>query len=215
MSRLRELRVWTAIAIVTIGGVTIFAAGELFAFGLADVSAEATNAARRLAPFVEDSMVGAMAEARLLELDAGASDRERRERLGRLLSRIPLSGAAWFALAQARFDTDEPMEKVESALAMSSLVAPNEGWLMGRRAAFAIPLWPQLTVAARRNLVADLVGGWEGTPGLERDALISIVYLSPSETKEEARAALLLFGAAGEQVAAELGLAPSPTGPRR
>ncbi|MBG0811721.1 hypothetical protein IY145_20420 [Methylosinus sp. H3A] len=210
MNRLRELRLWTAIAVAVIAGFAMLAAAKLLAFGLADLTAETANAAKTLALFVDDPMVGAIAETRLLELDAGASDHERRERLSRLLARIPLSGGAWLALAQARFETEEPMEKVESALAMSSLVAPNEGWLMSRRAAFAIPLWPRLAVAARRSLVADLVGGWEGTPGVERDALVSIVYLSPGETQDEVRAALLRSGVAGAQVAAEIGLTPSP-----
>ena len=212
MRRLLELRLWTAVGVVAIAGCAMLAAGRLLAFGLA---AEPTNAAKTLAPFIDDPMVAALAEARLLELDAGASDPDRRERLSRLLSRIPLSGGAWLAFAQARFETDEAMGQIESALAMSSLVAPNEGWLMSRRTAFAVPLWPRLSVAARRNLVADLLGGWEGAPGVEREALVSIVYLSPSETKEDMREALLRSGAAGERIVAELGLESAPNGPPR
>ncbi|CAN2532867.1 hypothetical+protein [Methylocapsa aurea] len=215
MSRLLELRLWTAVVVVAIGGVSMLAAGWLLAFGLTDLAAAPTNAARTLAPFVEDALVGAMAQARRLELDASAGDPERRDRLSRLLSRNPLSGGAWLAFAQARFDIDEPMAQVESALAMSSLVAPNEGWLMSRRTAFAVPLWPRLSVAARRNLVADLLGGWDRAPGAEREALVAIVYLSPDETKAEMREALLRSGAAGERIVAEIGLAPAPNGSPR
>ncbi len=193
----------------------MLAAGWLLAFGLTDLAAAPTNAARTLAPFVEDALVGAMARRGGSSSTRAPAIRSGAMRLSRLLSRNPLSGGAWLAFAQARFDIDEPMAQVESALAMSSLVAPNEGWLMSRRTAFAVPLWPRLSVAARRNLVADLLGGWDRAPGAEREALVAIVYLSPDETKAEMREALLRSGAAGERIVAEIGLAPAPNGSPR
>ncbi|OAI28660.1 hypothetical protein A1351_11175 [Methylosinus sp. R-45379] len=203
-------RIVTAVVIIAICVAAMAGAARLLSFGLADLSAEAKTARKTLAPFLGDPLVGTLAQARLLELDAGASDEERRERSRNLLTRAPLSGGAWLAFAQAGLETEEPMAKVERALLMSALVGRNEGWLMARRAGFAVPLWPQLSAAARRSIVDDLLGGWEGAAGADREALVSIVYLSPEQTKTEIREALLRAGAAGETISAEIGLAPTP-----
>ncbi|WP_400767640.1 hypothetical protein [Methylosinus sporium] len=202
-------RIATAVVVIALCMAAMAAAARVLSFGLADLSAEARTARKTLAPFLDDPMVGTLARARLLELDAGASDEARRERARNLLTRAPLSGGAWLAYAQAGFDTDEPMAKVERALLMSALVGRNEGWLMARRAAFAIPLWPQLSAAARRSIVDDLLGGWAGATGADREALVTIVYLSPDQTKTEMREALLRAGAAGETIIVEIGLTPA------
>ncbi|BBU62387.1 hypothetical protein MSC49_23220 [Methylosinus sp. C49] len=203
-------RIATSVVIVALCLAAMAGAARVLSFGLADLSAEARTAQKALAPFLDDPMVGTLARARLLDLDSGASDEERRERARNLLTRAPLSGGAWLAFAQAGFETEEPMAKIERALLMSALVGRNEGWLMARRAAFAIPLWPQLSAASRRSIVDDLLGGWKGAAGADREALVSIAYLSPDETKHEIRDALLRAGAAGETIAAEMGLTTAP-----
>lgn len=201
MIRVRELRFWTALAVIALGLLTLSKAKTLLAYAVAERAAEPRSADASLEPFVGDPTVGPRALARMLEADRLEAPDRRSERLKALLSVAPLTGGAWLELARAWMDGGESKEKVVSALVMSNLAAPNEGGVMARRAVFGLPLWPILPPEARKSLIADLVGGWANVSDSDRTALKAVLKLASDATREEMRAALLLSGQPGVRIA--------------
>ena len=208
MLLIRDPRFASALVII---GVSVFAVSrgvDLAGFAAAEMSADEQTVATRLAPWSNARGVATLArrhvltEARDDELDAKA----RLAAIGDLLALAPLDGNAWAALAALRFASGAPAEKGSSALAMSDLTAPNEGWLMATRAILAVPLWRVLPPDSRRTAVNDLVGGWSEVSDVQRTALrVSLRQQSP-RAREEIRAALLLAGEEAAPVVEALGL---------
>jgi hypothetical protein len=212
MMRLREIRFWTALVVA---GLSLFAIAQgwnALRFGLAEALADSASAESRLQPFAGDDLVGDLADRDLLRLAPPASEQARIDVLGALLSQTPLNGGAWLDLAIARRAAGASMESVAAALALSAMTGPNEARFMVGRVAFALPFWSALPPDARRALIGDLVGGWSALSGDERARLSAILANAPDRSGEEARAALLLNGAAGAAIAAEL-IPPPPKTP--
>ena len=211
MIRAPELRFCTAFVVIGLSSFTIARSITLFRFGLAELAVDRSNAAAVLAPFEDDPAVGYLARREALAFGGHQDAREIAASASELLAATPLSGAAWLDLARARLGAGESMAKVASALAMSSLTAPNEARVMARRALFGLPLWPLLPPEARKSLIADLAGGWEETTRAERDALRAVLLTARPERREEMRAALLPLGKEADQIAGAVGLEPLQT----
>jgi hypothetical protein len=207
MLPLHEPRLWTALIVVGVSLFTISRGFDVAGFALADFSADQPSMATRLGPWTTKPGVAALALSRLVK-DAPGDANTRKQWATDLLSRAPLDANAWALLAGLRFSTGEPAEKGTTALAMSSLTGPNEGWIMARRGALALPLWRALPPDSRGGAASDLVGGWYYVPELDRAALRASLRLQPPRLREEMRAALLLAG--GAHVAEALGLDAAP-----
>jgi hypothetical protein len=207
MMRLREIRFWTAL---TVAGLSAFAIAQgwiALSFGVAEAVAHAASAESQLQSFAGDDLVGDLANHDLLRV-APLSPQARIDVLDALLSQTPLNGGAWLDLAIARRAAGASLESVAAALALSAMTGPNEARFMVGRVAFALPFWSALPPDARRALIGDLVGGWPALGGGERARLAAILANAPDHSGEEARATLLLNGAAGAAIAAELMPAP-------
>jgi hypothetical protein len=209
MLPLHEPRFWTALIVIGVSLFTISRGVDLAGFALADISEDQPSMATRLGPWTAKPGVAALALARLVTDAPGDANARRRWATDRL-SRAPLDGDAWLLLASLRFATGEPAEQGATALAMSSLTGPNEGWIMAGRGALALPLWRGLPPDSRSGAASDLVGGWYFVPELERAALSAALSGRAPSLREEMRAALLLAG--GAHVAAALGLNAAPAG---
>jgi hypothetical protein len=209
MLPLHEPRFWTALIVIGVSLFTISRGIDLAGFALADISEDQPSMATRLGPWAAKPGVAALALSRLVADAPGDANARRRWATDRL-SRAPLDGDAWLLLAGLRFAAGEPAEQGATALAMSSLTAPNEGWIMARRGALALPLWRVLPPDSRAGAASDLVGGWYYLPEQERAALRAALGLRAPTPREEIRAALLLAG--GADVAAALGLDAAPAG---
>jgi hypothetical protein len=207
MLPLHEPRFWTALIVIGVSLFTISRGVDLAGFALADLSEDQPSMATRLGPWTAKPGVAGLALSRLVTDAPGDANAHRRWATDRL-SRAPLDGDAWLLLAGLRFAAGEPAEQGATALAMSSLTTPNEGWIMARRGALALPLWLLLPPASRAGAASDLVGGWYYLPELERAALRAALGLRTPSPREEIRGALLLAG--GAHVAAALGLDAAP-----
>jgi hypothetical protein len=207
MLKLHEPRLWTALIVV---GVSLFAISrgvDVARFAHADISEDQSSMAARLGPWTEKPGVAALALSRLVGEAPGDADMRRRWATD-LLSRAPLDADAWLLLARLRFAAAAPAEQGATALAMSSLTGPNEGWIMARRGALALSLWRVLPPASRGGAASDLVGGWYYAPEQERAVLRATLSLQTPSLREDMRAALLLAG--GAAVAETLGLNAAP-----
>jgi hypothetical protein len=211
MMRLREIRFWTALGVAGLSAFSITLGWNALSFGLAEAVADSASAESQLRPFVGDGLVGDLAERDLLRLAPSLSAQARIDVLDALLSQTPLNGGAWLDLAIARRAGGASTENVAAALALSAMTGPNEARFMAGRVAFALPFWSALPPDARRALIGDLVGGWPALGGDERARLAAVLANAPDRFAEEARAALLLNGAAGAAIAAELMPPPKST----
>ncbi len=209
MLPLHEPRFWTALVV---SGVALFAISrgvDVAGFAIADMSADDSTLTTRLAPWTTKSGVAALALSRLVKAAPRVDAETRRQWASELLSNAPLDAYAWVALAGLRFKTEEPAEKGVTALAMSSLTGPNEGWVMARRAVLALPLWQVLPPDSRRGAMSDLVAGGYYVSQLEWTALRATLSLQTPSLREDLRAALISAG--GARFAEALGLDAPPT----
>jgi hypothetical protein len=94
------------------------------------------------------------------------------ELLSAILSIKPLSSGDWLALSKAELITHQPMEDVFGSLELSMLTGPNEGYVMGERAVFALSLWERLPADLKRHVAIDVAAmmlprtpaeGWENS----------------------------------------------------
>lgn len=208
MIRIRELRFWTALLVVGLAAIAMSSALPTLGFGVAELFADANSADTRLAPFLDDASVGALARSEMLTLASDKSAAARAAALSALLSMTPLASGAWLDLAIAWRRAGAPMNRIASALALSALSGPNEGRFMAGRAAFGLPLWSGLPPDVRRSLIGDLVGGWSQIDEARRRAIDAVLTAESDAAREEIRADLLLAGKAGSSIADALELAP-------
>jgi hypothetical protein len=210
MIRVRHLRFWTALLIGTLCAYPLLRAIPLVTFGVGELLVDADTAAARLGGYVGSPSVGFLARPKLLALVEPEDSAQRAEDLTDLLSLTPISGANWLQLSVARYALGASPEKIASALALSNLTAPNEADVMAGRAVFGLPLWAALPPDSRRTLIVDLVGGWDSVDESGRAGLKAGLGIAPEKTRQEIRAALLLWGKAGAPIETALGLTPPP-----
>jgi hypothetical protein len=204
MTRVREIRFWTALVVGGLSAVVIAQGWTMLRFGLTEAPADAPSTESRLLSFADDDLVGDLAERDLLRLAPPLSPQARVDAVGALLGQAPLNGGAWLDLAIARRAAGASIESVAAALALSTMTGPNEARFMAGRVGFALPFWSALPPDTRRALVADLVGGWSALDGKERARLSATLSDAPDRSGERVRAALLLTGAPGAAIAAAL-----------
>ncbi len=208
MLLIRDPRFASALVIIGVSAFAISRGVDLAGFAVAEMSADEATVATRLAPWTNARGIAILARRHILA-EARDDELDMKARLAAtadLLALAPLDGNAWAALAALRFASGAPAEKGSSALAMSDLTSPNEGWLMATRAVLAVPLWLVLPPDSRRAAVTDLVGGWSEVSGVQRTALRIALRQQSSRAREEIRAALLLAGEGAAPVAQALGL---------
>src|SRR6516164_1542410 len=80
----------------------------------------------------------------------------RRELLSALLSIKPLSSMDWLSRSKAELMTHQSMEDVFGSLELSMLTGPNEGYVMGQRAVFAVSLWERLPTELKNHVAVDV-----------------------------------------------------------
>jgi hypothetical protein len=159
--RIRNLRFLTHLFIVCFCGLTVIKAQSLFRYVLAASANSGESRATALSPYFSTSGVAAQAmrEAYPASRPASAADAAERVKLvSAMLAQAPLSSSDWLSLAQLRHAAGEGPERVVSALALSTVTGPNEGYVMYRRAPFELQIWDQLphegVLAAARDIAS-------------------------------------------------------------
>jgi hypothetical protein len=213
MIRVREQRLWTALMVIGLCAYAIGDAAPTMRLGLASLWANSRTVASDLKPLMSEEPIGPLARRLALALAPPVDPAARSAALTTLLGATPLSGGAWLDLAMARERAGAPLRDVASALALSSLTAPNEAWVMGGRAVFGLPLWAKLPPDVRRGLIGDLIGGWSEIDDARRKDLDSLLTVETDQTREEIRAALLLAGEPAAPILSALDLTPNAAPP--
>jgi hypothetical protein len=63
----------------------------------------------------------------------------------------------WLALSRAELMRHRSMEEVLGSLELSMLTRPNEGYVMGERAVFALSLWDKLPADLKRHAAIEMM----------------------------------------------------------
>ena len=207
MIRLRDARLWTSVLAMALAAGAIKPGATLLSFGLSEsLASYGQDAETRLRPFADDPGVDLRARRDLQRLAPKPEQDARLAEIEDIVTLAPASGGAWLDLSNARSDARVGPEGVLAALALSSLVGPNEAHLMAGRGAAAASLWSDLPPESRRRFVSDLLGGKIFEDHSTFKAMQQALATLPVAQKQEIRAALLLTGRAGEITADGLGL---------
>src|SRR5690348_14303613 len=140
------IRLLTAIALIVISGVAVAQGWGIVRFFLASMNivssekrARIADASRATSGITSTSLKDELADE-TNQSDIIAAYRQR-ELLSAILFIEPLSSMDWLTLARMELITRQPMEQVLESIKLSVLTGPNEGYIMGERAIFAVSLW--------------------------------------------------------------------------
>ncbi len=133
----------------------------------------------------------------------------RRELLSAILSIEPLSSMDWLSLSKAELMTHQSMEDVFGSLELSVLTGPNEGYVMGERAVFALSLWDRLPADLKRHTAGDVAAMMFSRTPAEAEMLgkiRAVLAAQPDRVRNEVREAVVATGVSPEGIEKGLGL---------
>jgi hypothetical protein len=199
--RLREIRFLTASIIIVAGLMTASKGWSIAHFssvrsgfaspGYPAETIRAWTSVRGLA--------SAVLEAALSQVESPndlPAARGRRDQLIEIVSVKPLSSVHWLSLAGAWLVTGQPVDKIATALSLSSVTGPNEGFVMLRRGIFGLVQWEKLPENIRAGVITDLAAPTLAAIVPDRDAgtAKTLLAMKPPETREEIRRLLVAQG---------------------
>lgn len=160
---------------------------------------------QRLRQLAQKPGVGSLALTRIIRGEHENDLSKRIEDVSALASATPLASVVWLDLAYYR-KLDKFPQRAAAALAMSIITGPNEAYLAGTRAQFALSMWSELPPDLRRSTIKDLAEGWPFLPDKQRLELKEALAGRSATARMELGAALLLLGSAGAEIANTLAL---------
>jgi hypothetical protein len=208
-----DIRLWTAVVIIGICGFSVARGLDIvhFSIAMAKVDSPETRAeivnTWRFSPEVAQTALRAELNDQIDPSDQKAAGR-RRQTLATLVSIKPMSSTSWLSLSGLQLITDQPMEQVFDSLEMSMLTGPNEGYVMGERAVYAVSLWERLPTDLKRHAGLDVASMmYPRTPaeGEEVGKLRAVLATEPDWVRNEQRDALVAAGVSSEEIKKRLG----------
>lgn len=202
MIRVRDPRFITVCCVIGLAALAIKPALAVIGYGWLDAVG---GNIEKLAAYSNTPGVGSLVREALLNQPL---PRERAVSLSQdLLNGRPLLARGWLGLAWREIGDRSGLQMGLSAVAMSNVTGPNEGYVMASRAQLLLPLWGMLTPDLRAGVTGDVVNAWRMIGEAGRQELRSgVANLRPLD-RETLRAALLLAGDPAAPVLAGLGLA--------
>jgi hypothetical protein len=209
-----DIRLWTAIVIIGMGGFAVVRGWEIVHFSRAMASVSSPEKQAEItsiwaaAPDVASAALQADLKEKLDLSDPIAVIR-RREVVSLLLSIKPLSSGDWLALSRTQLLAREPMEEVLASLRLSTLTGPNEGYVMAERGVFAVALWEYLSPDLKSRAAEDLtVIAFARTPaeGAHGETFQAVLSRKSAQVRNELRQALLTTGLSAKDIEQRLGL---------
>ena len=172
------IRLLTAIALIVISGIAVARGWAIVRFFLANTNivssekrARTADAWRATSGIISTALNDELADE-TNQSDIIAAYR-RRALLSAILSITPLSSMDWLSLSKAELMTHQSIEDVFGSLELSVLTGPNEGYVMGERAVFALSLWDRLPADLKRHAASDVAAMMfprTPAPSLERQS---------------------------------------------
>jgi len=208
-----DLRLLTAVVLIGICGLSVARGVGIVHFSLATAS---INSPERRADIVNRFSSAPDVASRALQVDLAnqidPSDQKganrRRQTLTALVSIKPMASYDWLLLSGLQFVTDQPMEQVFDSLELSMLTGPNEGYVMGERAVFAVSLWERLPSDLKSHVAIDVAGMmFPRTPeeGAEVGRFQAVLATEPDWVRNELRGALVATGVSPSEIEKRLG----------
>jgi len=207
------IRLLTAIVLIVICGIAVAQGWGIVRFFFAStniVSAEkrarTADAWRATSGIISTALNDELADE-TKQSDIIAAYRQR-ELVSAILSIKPLSSGDWLALSKAELMTHQPIENVFGSLELSMLTGPNEGYVMGERAVFALSLWDKLPSDLKRHTAIDVAAMMFPRTPAEGEMLGKIEALlaaQPDGVRNEVREAVVAAGVSPEEIKKELG----------
>ena len=208
-----DLRLLTAVVLIGICGLSVARGLGIVHFSLATASIDSPE---RRADIANRFSSAPDVASRALHVDLAnpidPSDQKganrRRQTLTALVSIKPMSSYDWLLLSGLQFVTDQPMEQVFDSLELSMLTGPNEGYVTGERAVFAVSLWERLPADLKRHVAIDVAGMmFPRTPeeGAEVGRFQAVLRSEPEWVRNELREALVATGVSPSEIEKRLG----------
>jgi hypothetical protein len=207
------IRLLTTMALIVIGGVAVAQGWGIVRFFLASTNivssekrARTADAWRATSGTTSTALNDELADE-TNQSDIIAAYRQR-ELLSAILSIKPLSSGDWLALSRAELMTHQPIEDVFSSLELSMLTGPNEGYVMGERAVFAVSLWEKLPADLKRHAATDVAAMIFPRTPAEGETLAKIGAVlagQPDRVRNEVREAVVASGVSPEAIEKGLG----------
>jgi hypothetical protein len=201
----------TAVVMIGICGFSVATGLDIVRFSLARI-----DPAERRAEIINRWSSAPDVASRALQADLAyqidPSDQKaanhRRQTLSTLVSIKPMSSYDWLSLSGLQFITDRPMEQVFDSLELSMLTGPNEGYVMGERAVFAVSLWERLPADLKSHAaldVASMMSPRTPAEGEQVGKFQAVLATEPDWVRNELREALVGTGLAPKQIEKRLG----------
>jgi hypothetical protein len=208
------IRLLTTIALVVIGGMAVAQGWGIVRFFLASTNIVSAEKRARIADaWRATSGITSTALNDELADETNQSDMitayRQRELLSAILAIKPLSSGDWLALSKAELMTHQPIEDVFASLELSMLTGPNEGYVMGERAVFALPLWERIPANLKRHAATDVTAMMLPRTPAEAEVLgkiRAVLAAQPDVVRNEIREAVIASGVAPEEIEKGLGL---------
>jgi len=208
-----DLRLLTAVVLIGICGLSVARGLGIVHFSLATASIDSPE---RRADIANRFSSAPDVASRALQVDLAnsidPSDQKganrRRQTLTALVSIKPMASYDWLLLSGLQFVTDQPMEQVFDSLELSMLTGPNEGYVMGERAVFAVSLWERLPADLKSHVAIDVAGMmFPRTPeeGAEVGKLQAVLATQPEWVRNELREAVIATGVSAKEIEKRLG----------
>jgi hypothetical protein len=207
------IRLLTAIALIVISGIAVARGWGIVRFFLAGTNIVSAEKRARIADTWRATS-GTTSTALNDELadETNQSDiiaaYRQRELVSAILSIKPLSSGDWLALSRAELMTHQPIENVFGSLELSALTGPNEGYVMGERAVFAVSLWESLPADLKRHAASDVAAMmFPRTPeeGWMFGKILAVLATQPESVRNELREAVIATGVSPEEIKKGLG----------
>ena len=208
-----DIRLLTAIVMIGICGFSIVRGFGIVRFSLAMANVDSSEQRVEIvsswssAPDVASRALRADLTYQINLSDQKSANR-RRQTLSALVSIKPMSSYDWLAVSGLQFVTDRPMEQVFDSLELSMLTGPNEAYVMGERAVFAVSLWERLPSDLKSHVAIDVAGMMDTrTPeeGAEVGKLQAVLATQPEWVRNELREAVVATGVAPKEIEKHLG----------
>jgi hypothetical protein len=207
------IRLLTAIALIVISGIAVARGWGIVRFFLASTNivssekrARIGDAWRATSGIVSTALQDELADE-TNQSDIIAAYRQR-ELLAAILAIKPLSSMDWFSLSRAELMTHQSMEDVFGSLELSMLTGPNESYVMGERAVFAVSLWERLPADLKRHAAGDVAAMMFPRTPAEGEMLGKIraaLAAQPDGVRNELREAVLATGVSPKEIEKQLG----------
>jgi hypothetical protein len=205
------VRLLTTIVLIAIGGMAVAHGWGIVRFFLASTNIVSAEKRARMVDALRATS-GTTLTALNDELgdETNQSDiiaaYHQRELLSAILSIKPLSSMDWLALSKAELMTHQSMEDVFGSLELSMLTGPNEGYVMGQRAVFAVSLWERLPADLKRHVAVDVAATmFPRTPAEGVEKIRAVLATKPDLVRNEVREAVVATGVSPVEIKKGLG----------